>query len=522
MLITGITLCIITTFPYLLAYLGCPEGKVYSGIHTINSADLYQYLTLARQATDGRLLMEVPFTIEPGHQGLMLRPVFILVGLISSLPGIPLLFSFHLVRIMFILMLVAALYTGSKVFISNRATRRIFILIFLFSSGFGWLSTESASDSCDLVMPESVAFLGCLESPHFPASLLFFFLSITLGIRALRSGGIAAGFACGISLFFLALIHPFDIPVAGLLLAAVVTKYLFGRSGKGTKQTILSAISIVIPATAGILITYLPTLYDPVLSCWRNHNYLPSPPPLFFIKGLGNHILLLLPGFFASHYSGLQYRRLLLLWVLVTAALLYAPVTFQRRVIEGIQIPLSIFSASAISYALSWVKWSGMKALVVVFAIFFFVPGNIKVIANDVLEPANEKTLHPFYLPGEWVDGMKWLGRRCVPGDGVLASAIASNYLPAFAGCKVPWGHRYMSVLFPDTGTRLKMLLEGKLTATEDLDFMKKYGIRFVFLDSPGAATIFGKYHPWEKGYLQQVYFNDAVSIYMVVDNLKH
>lgn len=522
LLILTVILAVSTTLPYLLAYIGCPEGKVYSGIHTINSGDLYQYLALARQAEGGRILMEVPYTIEPEHTGLMLRPIFLIVGAVTALFRLPLLVSFHLVRLLALLFMVIAADRAAGVFLHDDRTRKIFLLILVFSSGFGWF-TAAVIDSCDEFMPESVAFLGCLESPHFPVSLALMFLALTLGAGALENGKPLTGLAAGCATALLALIHPFDLPVLGVLLGALFLHSLLQpRNSAGKRAVLAVGISISIPAAAGVLAVYLPTMFDPVLAWWRQRNIMPSPPPLFFLRGFGPHLLLLLPGVIAARHYGVRYRGLLLAWIAVTFLLMYSPLPFQRRAVEGVQIPLSIFAAAAVSAALGADRRrlgeSGKRRLrrvsVAVLVLMLFLPGNLKILANDIREPRKEDTVHPFYLSESWIRAMRWLGERSMPGDGVLASRLASSYLPGFTDCRVPWGHHYMSVLFPETGAKLKLLLDGKLTPREEIEFYREYGIRFLFFDPPGAATIFSRYNPGERKHLKLIYFESDAFIY--------
>ncbi len=94
-----------------------------------------------------------------------------------------------------------------------------------------------------------------------------------------------------------------------------------------------------------LLYLYAATQADAVLRAWSQQNQTPSPPPIDYLLGYG---LLWIFAFFGARQA---WRRktdwdvLLLVWIIVTLPMLYAPFPLQRRLSLGLHVPIGILAA---------------------------------------------------------------------------------------------------------------------------------------------------------------------------------
>jgi len=227
-----------------------------------------------------------------------------------------------------------------------------------------------------------------------------------------------------------------------------------------------------------------------------------SPPPLDFAMGYGLILLLAIAGaVYAIQRRGAQPRLLLpVCWAGVNALLVYAPVPFQRKLAEGLHIPLCVLAAVALVRVIA--PRLGSKsvpvaaelepgalpagarrraslrsaqpshstvALVVGLAVVLTMPSNALFVADCLANVAdnNRALLYvlqpPIYLSFDEVRGLKYLARHAEEDDVVLCSSLTGSYLPVRARCLVFAGHWAETLHFPDAVSYIgQYLLPGR------------------------------------------------------------
>ncbi|MGB9593373.1 MAG: hypothetical protein ACPL7R_04465, partial [Anaerolineae bacterium] len=98
-----IALCVgvllaLTVVPYAVAWLGAPEGRVFTGV-LYNPWDGHSYLAKMRQGWEGRWLFHLPFTEEP-HDGALVFTFYLALGHTAQVLGLSLPLTFHLARVL--------------------------------------------------------------------------------------------------------------------------------------------------------------------------------------------------------------------------------------------------------------------------------------------------------------------------------------------------------------------------------------------------------------------------------------
>src|SRR5262249_25808024 len=140
-----------------------------------NLDDVCVYLSWMRQAADGHLFQRNLFTTasQSGHQ---INLFFLLLGNISRLTHLPVIFTFHASRIILGIGFLRAVWWLLEMWLADPRARRLAYLAVSFSAGLGWMPglwrDSGAQSPVDVWQPESTTFLCLYLSPLFLVSLL--------------------------------------------------------------------------------------------------------------------------------------------------------------------------------------------------------------------------------------------------------------------------------------------------------------------------------------------------------------
>lgn len=141
-----------------------------------------------------------------------------------------------------------------------------------------------------------------------------------------------------------------------------------------------------------------------------------------------------------------------LLWAACGAAALYLPVPFQRKLMEGLHLPLCLLGGVALAAiasgnlalrGLTLPTWRFLAAA----GLLVTLPSNLLLISESMRHVrANNRTLlhvlaPPVYLSSGELAAMQWLGDHTSSHDVVLSSSLTGNHIPAHAPCRVVVGH---------------------------------------------------------------------------------
>jgi hypothetical protein len=237
----------------------------------------------------------------------------------------------------------------------------------------------------------------------------------------------------------------------------------------------------------------------------------PTLSPRFLDYALGYGLLgiaALLGAIVAWRRRGRDQRPVApLLWALVTFALVYAPVSFQRKMIEGAHLAIACLAAFALAFALPLIaerRWPktltddersrrrhglGLRAIVIV--CLLAVPSNI-VFVYDCLTHVQSNNadllsllMPPAYLTTDEVAGLRWLGANTSYDDIILSSSLIGSHIPAFCPARVVAGHWAETLNFPAMARMVATFYAPGLLV----------GIREAVLERTGATYVWwGQY----------------------------
>ena len=207
--------------------------------------------------------------------------------------------------------------------------------------------------------------------------------------------------------------------------------------------------------------------------------------------------------------------------------LAYLPFNLQRRLIEGVHVPLSILAAIGFTGGLQpsvlrcrlagWLARRGyprprLSRLVGGLILAFATPSTWYLLASMCLAAVGGYA--PLYNSQAEVAAVLWLGEHTSPGDTLLSSYEIGGYVPARIGHRVFWGHWAESIHLPQKQADVQNLY----STSETLDrfaFLARYGIAYVFY-GPRERKL-GGFDPSAAPFLELAFQHENVAIYRVV-----
>jgi hypothetical protein len=496
----------LTCLPYFYAWLSTPADMFYTG-QIINPYDGNSYLAKMLQGGRGEWLFHLPYTSED-HAGAFIYTFYLLLGHFSVLVGLPLIWTYHLARVLGGLFLLLVTYYFVALFLDDVRERRAAYLLVGLSSGLGWLASPFLLTP-DLWIPESITFYAIFTNPHFPlvmALMLLIFAHVVKG-RLL--------WACLASLL-LAIVQPFGL----LTIYAVLGGYLTLRwimDKRFPRPEIVRTIASGVVTVPIILYDFYVFTSNPALKAWAAQNLTPSPPPWDYVLGYGLILALALGGVVWSVRQ--RTNGFLLTWVGVNALLLYAPFSLQRRLVTGLHIPLCILAAVGLfRYVLPG------RALLRNVVVALTTLTNILLLVASTGGAARHE--HPLYIYRDEKEALDWLRENTAPHEVVLAWPGEDSsgpfpfpgtglLIPAWAGNRVLYGHPFETIEAEEKRAQALTFFAGETVASVRREILERYDVDYVFCGP--QERVWGA-DLESLPFLTIVYHNDLVTIYLKGD----
>lgn len=472
----------LTCLPYLAAWQLTPAESQYTGL-LINHFDGNSYYAKMQQGARGDWLFSLPFTPEP-HEGVFVYTYYLALGHLAGLTGSPIPLVYHLARAAGGLLLLLVAYRFIARFTPQQQTRRAAFLLLGFSAGLGWLMGPLGVITADLWVAEAFTFLTLFINPHFPLALA---LILLLFIAVLDLHGEADGTpkriagAAGASLA-LAVVHPIAMPVALAVLGAYLLALTWRERRIPWREVagVGAAGLVAAPLMLYILVAFST---NPAMAAWAAQNETLSLPPWNYALGYGLVLLLALGGLVVAARRRERGDLFVLAWVVSAAVLLYLPTALQRRFITGFHVPLVILAA----LGLEQIVWprvrEGRRSLVTGLILAFTALTNLFVPLVTVMGAA--QGAHPLAMTGGEAAACAWLGEHTAWTDTVLAPAETGEFVPAWAGNRVVYGHPFETIDAETKEAEVNHFFGPDATAAERRAMLERYGVRYVLVTSP-------------------------------------
>jgi hypothetical protein len=516
----------VSLVPYLIGWAVQTEGQVFGGF-IIDLDDSNSYLAVMRQGMAGHWRFVSLYTPE-SQRGVWVHTFYIVLGHMVRLTGLSPPIVYHGARVICgTLLLVGAHHFACFCLRRRSVCWNAFLLVSL-SSGLGWLkemtwpTVEGGISPLDFWFLDGYTFLGILTFPHF--SLAWTMLLIAFGSALAYNATPSPRYLLlGVGAAFLATaLHP----TLSLVMGAVVAVYgllLWVAWRRFPIRWAITGLSVVLGAGAMAGHIWLAFQMDPVLRAW-GQSIMATPAPRHFLSGYGLLVPLGLVG--AVDVTRRRERRgvFLIVWVAVAFVLAYTPFSIQRRLLEGVHIPMSLLSAVGLRRLLlnlaqsRWVRavaragyprrrtvWLAQSLLIAATSLSsLYMLGSASLVAW-----ARSPGL--FHSRATLV-GFDWLEEHLADEDVVLASYDTGNLIPAWTGHRVFLGHWALSV---DAVERKRLVGAFFDTSTVDswrVAFLHQYNISHIVFGPEERGL--GGFDPASAPYLREAYAVGDVTIY--------
>ena len=509
----GVALILLTSAPYLYGWLRTPPGHVYTGVHALASGDMAVYGSYIEQVRDGRWTFVDLFTSE-WPQRPFLNVLWLSVGLLARITHLPTVLVFHLSRVLLIIPFVLFLSRFIAIFIRRpiaafplRTVRRVTLILIAFSSGLGPLVADAILPlsnarwrtgydfwPMDLWVPESNTFLTLFQSPHFIASLWLLLFIILAALRFTETRAYRWSIASGIAALALFQFHPFYVPTVATVLAlwAIVESIAARR----LRWDLIAHGVIVGTISAPSVISHLwLVLNDPITSARASQNLLFTTDWWLVALSYGFLVPLAMIGVARLLRGRTTEGRMLLTWLVTTIVLIYSPLTWQRRLTEGLHVVIVLIAVVGLFPLLAWLRsrvprWIQRYAWGITTATIIAIPllgastvvNLVRDFALYTIRFPQSIPRHSFYYPTDAIDAMRWIRGHASLGEATFAVGIDGHFLPMFVARQTVLGHGVETAHFAEKYQTSYALSLGRLTPTEARTFLDRERVRFILI----------------------------------------
>lgn len=502
------------------------RGLVWTGRTFFSPGDLALYLSYIQQVKDGAWLVTSNFSAEPGVP--FFNWFFAALGLLARAFRATPLVVFQVARLALIPAFAFAAHRVAGLFLAERRERLLAVAFALFVTGWGTLfggvlpvpPVDAARYDwpIDLWVAEAHVFTSALYSPLFLASWILLLHALGSLYVAYRDRRAAAALSGGLLALLLVLAHPYH----AVTLVAVAAAGALALGRRHLVRRLFSAaafIALVMPGVA-----YYWWLVQPE----RGVGVLPAATPQLtpalwaVLIGFGALVPLAAYGLYAWGWRDRRQKStrpafcFVAAWLVAQAALVYSPLAFQRRLLEGLAFPLAVLAAYGLAdllrrLARTWLGKAVDATAVVLLGAALLLPTSFNSLVRYV-HAARANNPPIFYFTPSEQEAHAWLKENVSLGGGLVLSTMATgNDLGGWAGVRVFVGHWAQTA---DVDARMADAARFFSAATDDAwrrEFLERWGITHVYVGAREralGAEFSGK------EYLTPVYEGSEVVVY--------
>jgi len=450
--IASALLLLAASAPYLVGLLSSTPELQFGGF-VFGLDDMHSYLAKMRFGARAGPFFELVYTHEPQDSGglvfLFHQGLGWLTGLITGERALvsagALIVAYHAARVVCGFLLLLVMYRFIASYLPERSLRRLAWALAALASGLDWTlllfqGADLAPEPLALYVPEAFTFLSLMGLPHLLLARALLLSGWLAFFRSLEGQRVRCALLAGLAWLGMGLLVPFYVALLGILIAAWLgARWVIER--RFPAQPLVAAIlATLLPVVLLLYNTWLFTS-NPIYAAWSAQNTLPSPPPGVYALAFGPLFLLALPGAVRLARAGLTRRATLLIaWPMIALLLVYAPINVQRRLLEGVIVPLAVLAAAGVSsLAGEQVRVRSLRGAGLTLMLVMLLPSTLLLDFGSVLAAAHPAA--PIFLtPGE-LAALDYM-RLTAPMDSVVLSTNDSgSLLPAYAGVRVYVGH---------------------------------------------------------------------------------
>lgn len=514
--------------PYLLAYGQTANNLIFTGM-LWSPHDFAQYASAMREgASSTSWLVHNHLTGEP-HQPAFMYPLYVALGKLAGQLALDVRTVFHLAEMVSRAALLIAIYSFAAAIFSATRDRWLACLLTVFSSGlavwFGvadgihsFVGDEPGLFATEFQLPEVSTFLVFFTAPHLMLGLTLLLCTARLYLGAWSPGAWRSIWLIGPAVLALGLVNPFSLVtllaiLAGHLATISVTRRELPRCG--VAHAVIACVAAA-PFLAYHGITFGADQFW--AGTYGQQNVLLSPPPQYWAFGVAPVLALALVGMPAFLRQPSPARWLVLVWIVISVALMYTPVIIQRRFAFGMQPMWALVAVPGLLRIWPSALPNGLvpsrrrlARCALVALLFGSTAALYSLLLREVSRPST--ALAGAFHRASIAEAGLWLAQAMDPADIVLAETLTGNYLGGIVPGRVYVGHWVATWRYEDKQAAMRQFYRTSEHDGAFERFLLDNGIRYVV------------YGPWERswgavppsgGLLARVYATSEVVIYEV------
>ncbi len=493
-IIASVLVMAFTSLPVLVGMANHTPGRVFSGF-TFSLVDTYSYIAKMRSGAQGDWLFQLVYTVEP-HARRLIYEHYILLGKLAVLfsgrervTTEALVLTFHIARIVCGIGLLVVVYRFVAEFLETVPQRRLAWVVASLSGGLGWIRLFLAPDGgladldypLEFYLPEAFTILLLYAIPHLALARGLMLTGWLALFRATDKDNWRVAAGASLAWAVMGMIVPLYIGVLGVLIA-VWLGLLWVSQRRLPGQTFrLAAIAGALPVVVLLYNGWVFTA-DPVYAAWAAQNFIPSPAPINVLLAYGLLAALSIPAVISLIRDGLTRRSaLLVVWPVVAVVLMYLPTNTQRRLLEGIILPLSILSVlgAAAIYRRSESR-QRLRWLMLAGAYVLLLPSTVMIIGGGSVVAADSESLA--YHSADEVAALDWLRDQAEVNSIVLSTQKSGEILPTYASVRVYVGHGVETVDGETKRAVAEDFFSDGMTDEERIRFLDEVPIDYVWV----------------------------------------
>ncbi len=513
----------LASLPFVWGWLATPPSQEFSGF-LFNASDGNTYLAKMEEGRQGSWLFHLIYTSEPGSSGAVTYVFYLLSGKLAGLLSLPNIIVFHLVRLAGGLGLLLVSFRFIKLVFPGQLQQRFAFRLVCLSAGLGWLLVLFTPSPPDFWVAEGYTFQSIFANPHFPVATALLIFIITESLAGLEGQGFKAYWKAALASFGLGFVHPFLLFTLAGGLGLFWLRRVF-TTKKPHWPGFFGLILTGLAGTPGPLLTWWGTSRDSLLNQWMQQNQTPSLDLLTMLGAYGLLIPLALAGAWwvervsrqnateKADFQMLLRWRLVTGWLAVTILLLVLPLSFSRRFLEGIHLPLCCLATAGYYQVVAVGKWYPFREKALTFVLSLSSLGLV-IISIALLYLPHDDLFDPVHSPyisqGE-LGAIGWLRQNSQPGEVILTGPVLGNVLPGQVLRPVYYGHNYETL---DPTRKLKQVQEF-FDAKTPMPFREQLiqAGRLNYLVYGWRERLSGGFNPASAGW-PMVFSQDGVDIY--------
>jgi hypothetical protein len=546
--IVSLVIALLLEIPHEIALAQADRGMTFVGMFW-SAHDVSQYLAAMREGAAGSWLITDHLTGEP-HKPALMYGMYVLLGKVTALVGADFERMYVLAASVGRFLLLLALYAATGLVTAWDGRRRLAFCLVVFGSGLSAVLGTGANvagvaiptAATDLNQVEVSTFLTLFTAPHLMVGL-----SLSLGIARMVAmawgGSKAAAVGAVVMAGALGIVNPFSLAT----LCAVLTAFSVVQAVRRELALagVVASAGVVTVAAPFLLYSLLVFTADPFWGAtYGRQNKTLTDSPIELLFGFGLLVPLAIVGAWSVRRELTSGRLLVLSWIVVSVALMYLPVGFQRRFSFGLHPMLGLVAALGLLTFWTWMRSTrGVSGSMLRIAgavllgpalfgssVLLYAAGLAEASrgASAVTNVRPESAGATFQPASLWAAG-SWLTTQMEPDDVVLAHTITGNILAGIVPGRAYLGHWVATLNFAQKQQEMIWFYAAPLD-DERLRFLRDRQIKFVVYGPhehaigavrPDNSASSGSYDATLLGassttVLEPVYDVDGIAIYQV------